>query len=87
MRVYVTAAAKRAVVVQEDLFARADVQANPEKVSKALCTELKAYFVKKCFRMRGISKVSNIVTSRYVHAWKFVKNEKGEMESSIRLRP
>eukprot|EP00959_Pyramimonas_sp_CCMP1952_P075577 1579852-Pyramimonas_sp.AAC.1 len=42
MRVYVTSAAKRAVVVKEDdLFAKADIQANPEKVSKALYTELK----------------------------------------------
>eukprot|EP00959_Pyramimonas_sp_CCMP1952_P317214 6639197-Pyramimonas_sp.AAC.1 len=32
MRVYVTAAAKRAVVVKEDdLLAKADIQANPDK--------------------------------------------------------
>eukprot|EP00959_Pyramimonas_sp_CCMP1952_P217621 4551600-Pyramimonas_sp.AAC.1 len=41
MRVYVIAAAKRAVVVQgDDLLAKADIQANPDKVSKALYTEL-----------------------------------------------
>eukprot|EP00959_Pyramimonas_sp_CCMP1952_P378363 7926072-Pyramimonas_sp.AAC.1 len=39
MRVYVAAAAKRAVVVKEDdLLAKADVQANPEELPKALCT-------------------------------------------------
>eukprot|EP00959_Pyramimonas_sp_CCMP1952_P423080 8862509-Pyramimonas_sp.AAC.1 len=42
LRVYVAAAAKRVVVVKEDdLLAKADIQATPEKVSKALVTELK----------------------------------------------
>ena len=37
VRVYVTAAAKRAVVVKEDdLLTKADIQANPVKVSQAL---------------------------------------------------
>eukprot|EP00959_Pyramimonas_sp_CCMP1952_P055836 1166765-Pyramimonas_sp.AAC.1 len=36
--------------------------------------------------MQNIAKASNIVTSRYVHTWKFVKNEKGNMEGTIRLR-
>eukprot|EP00959_Pyramimonas_sp_CCMP1952_P241854 5055250-Pyramimonas_sp.AAC.1 len=36
--------------------------------------------------MQGISTSSNIMISRYVHTWKFVKNEKGEMERTIRLR-
>eukprot|EP00959_Pyramimonas_sp_CCMP1952_P026364 553559-Pyramimonas_sp.AAC.1 len=40
VRVCVTAAAKRAAVVKEDdLFAKADIQANPDKVSKALFIE------------------------------------------------
>eukprot|EP00959_Pyramimonas_sp_CCMP1952_P146190 3060976-Pyramimonas_sp.AAC.1 len=41
MRVYVAAPAKRAVVVKGDLLAKAVIQANSEKVSKALYTELK----------------------------------------------
>eukprot|EP00959_Pyramimonas_sp_CCMP1952_P379243 7944152-Pyramimonas_sp.AAC.1 len=36
--------------------------------------------------MQEIAKASNIMTSRYVHNRKFVKNEKGEMERTIRLR-
>eukprot|EP00959_Pyramimonas_sp_CCMP1952_P357988 7495551-Pyramimonas_sp.AAC.1 len=36
--------------------------------------------------MQEIAKASNIMTSRYVYAWKFVKNEGGEMERTIRLR-
>eukprot|EP00959_Pyramimonas_sp_CCMP1952_P144641 3027341-Pyramimonas_sp.AAC.1 len=39
MRVYVAAAAERAVVVKEDdLLAKAHIQANSDKVSKALLT-------------------------------------------------
>eukprot|EP00959_Pyramimonas_sp_CCMP1952_P442776 9269302-Pyramimonas_sp.AAC.1 len=45
MRAYVTAAARRAAVVKDDsVFAKADIQANPEKVSKALYIELKTWF-------------------------------------------
>ena len=87
MRVYVSATAKRAVVVKEDdLLTKADIQANPVKVSKALYTELKTWFDNKCFKMQEISTSTNIMTSRFVYKWKFVKNEKGEMERTIRLR-
>eukprot|EP00959_Pyramimonas_sp_CCMP1952_P121195 2533964-Pyramimonas_sp.AAC.1 len=87
MRVCVAAAAKRAVVVKEDdLLAKGDIQANPDKESKALYTELNAWFDNECFNMQDIAKVSNLMPSRYVYTWKFVKNEKGEMERSIGLR-
>eukprot|EP00959_Pyramimonas_sp_CCMP1952_P323441 6768332-Pyramimonas_sp.AAC.1 len=87
MRVYIAAAAKRAAAVQEDdLLAKADVQASPESVSKALYAELKTWFVNKCFNVQAISTTSNIATSRYAYTWKFVKNEKGDMERTIRLR-
>eukprot|EP00959_Pyramimonas_sp_CCMP1952_P288622 6035627-Pyramimonas_sp.AAC.1 len=36
--------------------------------------------------MQEIAKASNIRTSRCVYTWKFVKNEKGEMGRTIRLR-
>eukprot|EP00959_Pyramimonas_sp_CCMP1952_P386100 8091871-Pyramimonas_sp.AAC.1 len=87
MRVYVTAAAKRAVVVKEDdLLAKSDIQANPDKASMALYTEPKTWFDNECFTLQDIAKASNIMTARYVHKGKFVKNEKGEMERTIRLR-
>eukprot|EP00959_Pyramimonas_sp_CCMP1952_P058878 1229663-Pyramimonas_sp.AAC.1 len=87
MRVYVTAAAKRAVVVMEDdLLAKADIPPSPGKVSKALCIELKTWFDNECLKMQEIAKASKIMTSRDVCTWKFVKNEKGEMERAIRLR-
>eukprot|EP00959_Pyramimonas_sp_CCMP1952_P120854 2526949-Pyramimonas_sp.AAC.1 len=80
-RVYVTAAAKRAAVVKDDdLLAKADIQANPVKVSKARCTELKTWFDSECFEMPDIPPASNIMTSRYVYKWKFVKNGEGEMQ-------
>eukprot|EP00959_Pyramimonas_sp_CCMP1952_P381966 8004258-Pyramimonas_sp.AAC.1 len=36
--------------------------------------------------MQEIIKASNIMTSRYVYTLKFVKNERGGMERTIRLR-
>eukprot|EP00959_Pyramimonas_sp_CCMP1952_P089635 1875246-Pyramimonas_sp.AAC.1 len=87
MRVYVAAAAKRAAVVKEDdLIAKADIQADPDTASKALYTELKTWLDNRCFNMQEIAESSNIMTSRFVCQWKFVKNEKGEMERTIRLR-
>ena len=87
MRVYVTAAAKRAVVVKEDdLLTKADIQANPVKVSQALYKELKTWFDNKCFTIQDISKASNIMTSRYVYKCKFDKNDTVVMERTIRLR-
>eukprot|EP00959_Pyramimonas_sp_CCMP1952_P459526 9478381-Pyramimonas_sp.AAC.1 len=87
MRVYVTAAAKRAVAVKEDdLLAMGDAQANPEEVSRAIYTELTTWFDKKPFNMQGICKASSSMTSKYVRTWKFVKNENGEMGRTIRLR-
>eukprot|EP00959_Pyramimonas_sp_CCMP1952_P119299 2494041-Pyramimonas_sp.AAC.1 len=85
MRVSVTAAAKRAGIVKgDDLLAKADIQANTEKVPKALYTELKTRFDNKSFKLQDASKASNITTSRHAYTWKFMKNEKGEMERTIR---
>eukprot|EP00959_Pyramimonas_sp_CCMP1952_P363796 7618155-Pyramimonas_sp.AAC.1 len=64
MRAHVAAAAERAAVVEEDGFlAKADVQANPVKVSKALLTELNTWFDNKCFSMQDVSKASSIMIS------------------------
>eukprot|EP00959_Pyramimonas_sp_CCMP1952_P004699 98437-Pyramimonas_sp.AAC.1 len=64
MRLYVAAAAERAVVVKEDDFlAKADIRADPEKVSKALFTELNTWFHNKCFQVQEIAKASNIMIS------------------------
>eukprot|EP00959_Pyramimonas_sp_CCMP1952_P108069 2259435-Pyramimonas_sp.AAC.1 len=48
-RVYVTAAAKRVVVVKEDdFFAKAGARANPVKSSKALYIEFKTWSDNEC---------------------------------------
>eukprot|EP00959_Pyramimonas_sp_CCMP1952_P173929 3634240-Pyramimonas_sp.AAC.1 len=36
--------------------------------------------------MHEIAQAPNFMTSRYLYTWKFVKDEKGEMERTIRLR-
>eukprot|EP00959_Pyramimonas_sp_CCMP1952_P421818 8836809-Pyramimonas_sp.AAC.1 len=52
MRGYVAAAARRAAVVKVgDLLTKADIQANPVTVSKALHTDFKTWFNKKCFNI------------------------------------
>eukprot|EP00959_Pyramimonas_sp_CCMP1952_P428889 8982772-Pyramimonas_sp.AAC.1 len=53
VRAWVTAAAKRTAVVKEDLLTKADIQANPVKVSKALHTELKTRFDNSVFQDAG----------------------------------
>eukprot|EP00959_Pyramimonas_sp_CCMP1952_P174082 3637538-Pyramimonas_sp.AAC.1 len=74
MRVYVSSAAKLAVVVKEDdLLTKADIAAHPKELSEALYTELKIWLDNWCFEMYDLSKASNIMTSRYVYMWKFVK--------------
>eukprot|EP00959_Pyramimonas_sp_CCMP1952_P005584 117209-Pyramimonas_sp.AAC.1 len=73
-RVYVSSAAKCAAVVKEDdLLTKADISALPKEVSDALYTELTIWLDNRCFQMYDLSKISNIMTSRYVCKWKFVK--------------
>eukprot|EP00959_Pyramimonas_sp_CCMP1952_P152848 3197997-Pyramimonas_sp.AAC.1 len=74
MRVYVSSAAKRAVVVKEnDLLTKADIAAHTKEVSEALYTELKICLDNRCFEMHNLSRASNIMTSRYACKWQFVK--------------
>ena len=84
MRAYVSAAAKRAVVVKEDdLLTKADIQANPVRVPQALYKELKTWFDNKCFAIQDTNKASHSITSRYVHKSKFVKNDQEFMQRTI----
>eukprot|EP00959_Pyramimonas_sp_CCMP1952_P101410 2121387-Pyramimonas_sp.AAC.1 len=86
MRVYVSSAAKRAMVVKEDdLLTKADIAAHPKEVSEALYTELKIWLDNRGFEMYDLSKASNIMTSRCVSTWKFVKVG-AENAKTIRLR-
>eukprot|EP00959_Pyramimonas_sp_CCMP1952_P050988 1065095-Pyramimonas_sp.AAC.1 len=86
MRVYVSSAAKRAVVLKEDdLLTKADIAAHPKDVNEAWYTEFKIWLLNRCFDMYDLSKASNIMTSRYVCKWKFV-NVVTESVKTIRLR-
>eukprot|EP00959_Pyramimonas_sp_CCMP1952_P469129 9494400-Pyramimonas_sp.AAC.1 len=76
----------RSELREDDLLAKADFQANPEKESKTPCTEFEPWFDNKRFKMQDLPKSSNLMTSRYVYAWKFVKNEKGGKPETVRER-
>ena len=68
LRVYVSATTKRAIAVKEDdIMTKAEIQANPIKVSKALYTELRIWYDKACFKMQLLSNAKNVMTSRYVY--------------------
>eukprot|EP00959_Pyramimonas_sp_CCMP1952_P288321 6029145-Pyramimonas_sp.AAC.1 len=60
MRIFIVRAS---VVKEDDLLAKVDIQANPEKVSKAPCTEPKTWFDNGCFKLQDISNASSIMTS------------------------
>ena len=76
---YVSAATKRAVVVKEDvLLTKQDISSNPKQVSAALLTELKIWLDNRCFAKELLSKATNVMTSRYVYKWKFIKDPSGK---------
>ena len=82
MRVYVTAASKGAAVVKEDdLLTKAEIQAHPFKVSRALCTEPRIWHVNNCFRTRLPSEAANVMTSRFVYTRKCAKTIKAKLNA------
>ena len=84
----VTAAAKRAVVVKEDdLLTKKEIAYHTKEVTQATIRELKIWIENKCFEIALLKGAHNIMTSRYVVKWKFVKNKlTGKMERIIRMR-
>eukprot|EP00959_Pyramimonas_sp_CCMP1952_P096310 2013541-Pyramimonas_sp.AAC.1 len=76
MRIYVYAAAKRAGVVKENgLLTNAEMKAHPLQVGKARYTESRIWLGSECFKMASLTDAANVMTSRYVYTWAFVKNE------------
>ena len=51
-----------------------------------MLTELKIWLDNRCFAKELLSKATNVMTSRYVYKWKFVKDESGKDQKIIRLR-
>ena len=87
MRVYVSANTKRAVVVKEDdLLSKNEILQHSKEVADATSTELKIWIENKCFVKRKIKDSQNVMTSRYVVKWKWVKQPDGSMSRIIRMR-
>ena len=81
-------AAKRAVVIKEDdLLTKKELLHHSAAVAEATSKELTIWMENDCFEMCDYAKAENIMTSRYVAKWKFVKNPKtGNMDRTIRMR-
>ena len=73
MRVYVAASNRAEVVKEDDLLTKAEIQATPFKVSRALYTELRMGHENDRSRMRLLSEATNVMTSRFVYIWNYVK--------------
>jgi len=87
IRVYVSANAKKAVVVKEDdLLTKADFTNNVARVAAATVAELETWLKHGCFKICLLKNAQNVMTSRYVAKWKYVKNAKGQQERVIRMR-
>ena len=91
LRVYHSAAAKRAVVVKEDdLLTKKEIAFHAGEVAKATLQELQTWFDNDCFRKALLKspdgKPKNIMTSRYVSKWKWVKQPDGTQKKTIRMR-
>eukprot|EP00974_Lingulodinium_polyedra_P101149 9799359-Lingulodinium_polyedra.AAC.1 len=72
LRVYVTDAAKRAVVIKDgDILTKQELQEHAEEVSGATLTEIKIWLLNNCFVKCDINKAKNVMTSRYVAKWKW----------------
>ena len=86
---YSTVEAKRAVVVKDDdLLQRWEINKYAKEVSLATAKELKIWFDNRCFEKALLKDAHNIMTSRYVVKWKWVKDPENpkDMTKIIRMR-
>ena len=87
MRVYISAESKRTVVVKEDdLLSKKDMELHWKAVAEAIVSELKIWFSHKCFKKCLLKDARNVMTSRYVAKWKWVKDDKGQWKKIVRMR-
>merc|ERR1712086_862475 len=87
MRVYVTADAKRAVVVKEDdLLSKKDFATHGSEITTATIAELRIWLENSCFKQCLLKDAKNVMTSRYVAKWKKIKNKDGSISRVIRMR-
>ena len=74
MRVYVRRELKRTVVVKDDdILSAAELRKHSPEVTKAITEELRTWLENKCFKMIPLKNAQNVMTSRYVAKWKWVK--------------
>ena len=87
MRVYISQNTKRAVVVKEDdLLSKKELQVHARDVASATITELKTWLDNRCFKKCLLKNAQNVMTSRYVAKWKWIKDHIGKWHRVIRMR-
>ena len=91
LRVYHSVAAKKAVVIKDDdILTKKELAFHAAEVAKATLQELQIWLDNDCFRKAFLKssdgKPKNIMTSRYVSKWKWVKQPDGSMKKIIRMR-
>ena len=68
LRVYVSAAAKKAVVIKDDdLLNKAELMKHQPEVAKATQKELQVWMDNKCFKQIDLAKAQNVMTVSYTH--------------------
>ena len=87
IRVYVSANTKRAVVVKEDdLLSKPEFIKHAREIAIATITEIKTWLTNSCFKLCQLKNAQNVMTSRYVAKWKWIKNDDGTWKKVIRMR-
>ena len=86
MRIYISQNSKRAVVVKEDdILSKHELVTNAKEVAAATVNELNIWNTNKCFKKCLLKDAQNIMTSRYVAKWKWVK-QNNDWTRIIRMR-
>ena len=84
---YVTNENKRAVVVKEDdILTKKEILASSKLVAEATLQEILVWIRNGCFKCVELRHAKNIMTSRYVCKWKWVKASDGSWKKIIRMR-
>ena len=78
LRVYLASAAnKRAAVVKDDdLLTKAEMNKHAKEVSSAILTELNIWLQNQCFGICNPRDAQSVMTSRYVCKLKWIKDPK-----------
>jgi len=88
LRVYIAEDIKRTVVIKEDdLLTKQEMFKHAKEVADATYAEIKKWLGHSCFKKRLLKDAQNVMTSRYVSKWKWVKDKvNGTMSRIIRMR-